>query len=158
MAIFHLKEEIDRPMPGYISSGGLERCINWLYIQIGLLKAIARFAEDRLRKLGFAPSAFTMTDESENPILTDWKHSPSADWYLCFVGLEASIGGIHHIFYVSYDDMESDDDEYNLGWLMFRRSDSGTQVYDNFEGKWASCPEEWIDHPEDADSEYQDFM
>lgn len=156
--IIHTKSELDRPLPGYLACDQMQECIDWLYIQIGLLKAIARFAEDRLRKLGFAPASFTMTDESENPILTDWKYASSADCFLCFVGFEASIGGIRHIFYVSYDDMESDDDEYNLGWLLFRRDDGDVQIYDNFEGKWVSCPEEWIDNPEEADSDYQNFM
>ena len=43
-------------------------------------------------------------------------------------------------------------------WIMFCRDTSGTQVYDNTEGKWVTCPDVWMSSPEEADLRYQNFI
>lgn len=42
------------------------------------------------------------------------------------------------MLYISYDGFD-DVDEYDFSWIMFCRDTSGTQVYDNTEGKWVTA-------------------
>ena len=62
MAIIHVKDAIDRPLPGYLAHEEVQECIEALYIRIGLIKTIVTYAADRMRKLGFSPAAFSLDD------------------------------------------------------------------------------------------------
>ena len=155
MAIIHVKDAIDRPLPGYLAYEEMQECIEVLYIRMGLLKTIVIYAADRLRKLGFSPAEFSLDDAN---CIDDYRYLKDGDFWCGYMGFISSSDEKTYMFYVSYDDLESDDDEYDFSWIVFCRDAGGTQVYDNTEGKWVICPDMWMDSPEEADLRYQNFI
>lgn len=154
MAIIHVKDAIDRPLSGYLAYEKVQECIEALYIRIGLIKTIVTYATDRMRKLGFSPADFSLKDEYS---FDDYRYLENWEFWCRYIGFTSSLEEKTYMLYVSYDG-EEDDDEYDFSWIMFCRDTSGTQVYDNTEGKWVTCPDVWMSSPEEADLRYQNFI
>lgn len=154
MAIIHVKDAIDRPLPGYLAYEEVQECIEVLYIRMGLIKTIVMYAANRMRKLGFSPAAFSLDDTN---CIDDYRYLKDGDFWCGYMGFTSSSDEKTYMFYVSYDG-EEDDDAYDFSWIMFCRDTSETRVYDNVEGKWVTCPDVWMSSPEDADFRYQNFI
>ena len=77
MAIIHVKDAIDRPLPGYLAYEEVQECVEALYIRIGLIKTIVTYAADRLRKLGFSPAEFSLDNAN---CIDDYRYLKDGDF------------------------------------------------------------------------------
>ena len=124
---------------GYIQFDEIEKCMDMLYIQAGLLDELSQYAEDLLRELSLDPAAFALSPES-------------ADEYMKLNFKDFATGKEDaHVWFEACDkDMEytleftatcSDQQSIDFDGTLFRKSSRGSEVYDQSTLSWCQCPD-----------------
>lgn len=125
---------------GYIGFDKMQKCMDMLYTQAGLLDELSRYAEEILREMDLNPEKFALSPDS-------------ADEYLKLNFREFAEG--NEDVYVSFDSHDGDTqytlevtatctDQQSIEFdgTLFRKSTRGSEVYDTNTDSWCECPEQ----------------
>lgn len=124
---------------GYIQFDEIQKCMDMLYTQAGLLDELSKYAEEILREIDLNPEKFFLASES-------------ADEYLKLNFREFAEG--KEDVYVSFDSHDGDTqytlevtatctDQQSIEFdgTLFRKSAKSAEVYDTDTSSWCECPE-----------------
>ena len=124
---------------GYIQFDEIQKCMDLLYIQAGLLDELSQYAETILREMSLEPSRFALCEESAQEYMK-----------VNFMDFEAGIEDIYIRFDACFRDEEytlevnatcNNHETIEIDAIMFRKTSKGSEVYDTCTKSWCECPE-----------------
>ena len=124
---------------GHIQFEEIQKCMDMLYIQAGLLDELSKYAEEFLCDLSLNPEKFVLSSESADEYMKlnfrDFVEGKK-DIYVDFESID---GDIQYTLEVT--SICTNEQSIVFDGTLFRKSHRGSEVYDIDAESWCECPE-----------------
>lgn len=124
---------------GYIRFDEIEKCMDMLYTQAGLLEELSKYANKILRDLALHPEEFALSSDSMDEYLKlnfkDFAEGKE-DIYVSFDSYDADTQ-----YTLEVTATCADQQSIEFDGTLFRKSARGSEVYDTNTDSWCECPE-----------------
>lgn len=124
---------------GYIGFDEIQKCMDMLYTQAGLLDELSKYAEEILRDLALNPEKFALSPESADEYLKLNFREFAEGKEDIYVGFDANDGDTQYTLEVTATCTDQQSIEFD--GTLFRKSARGPEVYDPNTDSWCECPE-----------------
>lgn len=125
---------------GYIRFDEIQKCMDMLYTQAGLLDELSKYAEEILGALALNPEKFALSPESADEYLKLNFREFAEGKEDIYVGFDANDGDTQYTLEVTATCTDQQSIEFD--GTLFRKSTRGSEVYDTNTDSWCECPEQ----------------
>ena len=124
---------------GYIQYEAIQKCIDFLYVQTGVLGEVSLYAEEILREQSLDPAEFMLSEKSSVDYMAlNFMNfvSGAEDIYIDFEALRPDGNYTLEITATC-----KDEETIEFDALLFRKSSNGSELFDIDTNCWCSCPD-----------------
>lgn len=125
---------------GHIGFDEIQKCMDMLYTQAGLLDELSKYAEEILREMDLNPEKFPLSPDSADEYLKlNFREftERNEDVYVSF---DSHDGDTQYTLEVTATCTDQQSIEFD--GTLFRKSTRGSEVYDTNTDSWCECPEQ----------------